>query len=98
MASTSRDTLVAASTRALGDVRVGVAGSPPGEMDTDLSDVRDLFGGDGDGGEDGSRSAMRSRASLNQSSAPRPSADDFPVLHLDDEALGVALRRCAAGV
>ena len=95
MASTSRDTLVAASTRALGDVRVGVAGSPPGEMDTDLSDVRDLFGGDG---EDGSRSAMRSRASLNQSSAPRPSADDFPVLHLDDEALGVALRRCAAGV
>ena len=77
---------------------MGVAGRPPGEMDTDLSDVRDLFGGDGDGGEDGSRSAMRSRASLNQSSAPRPSADDFPVLHLDDEALGVALRRCAAGV
>ena len=97
MASTSRDTLVAASTRALGDVRVGVAGRPPGEMDTDLSDVRDLFGGDGDG-EDGSRSAMRSRASLIQSSAPRPSADDFPVLHLDDETLDVALRRCAAGV
>ena len=48
MASTSRDTLVAASTRALGDVRVGVAGRPPGEMDTDLSDVRDLFGGDGE--------------------------------------------------
>ena len=93
MASTSRDTFVAASTRGAGEVRVGVAGSPPGEMDTERSP---FDGSTGD--EEISRSAMRSRASLIHSSASRPSADDFPVLHLEDVVVDVALSRCAAGV
>jgi hypothetical protein len=50
------------------------------------------------GDEEISRSAMRSRASLIHSSASRPSADDFPVLHLEDVVVDVALSRCAAGV
>jgi hypothetical protein len=50
------------------------------------------------GDEEISRSAMRSRASLIHSSASRPSADDFPVLHLEDVMVDVALSRCAAGV
>jgi hypothetical protein len=93
MASTSRDTFVAASTRGAGEVRVGVAGSPPGEMDTERSSFDGSMGD-----EEISRSAMRSRASLIHSSASRPSADDFPVLHLEDVVVDVALSRCAAGV
>ena len=72
---------------------MGVAGSPPGEMDTERSSFDGSMGD-----EEISRSAMRSRASLIHSSASRPSADDFPVLHLEDVVVDVALSRCAAGV